>query len=58
MNIFSVRVYLSKGLIMYDIRIGSYQSGTNYGKSHDHGSGFRILEKNLNKLYSVHEKVE
>ena len=49
---------LDKGLIMYDIRIGSYQSGANYGKAHDHGSGFRILEKNLNKLYSIHEKVE
>lgn len=49
---------IDKGLIMYDIRIGSYQSGSNYGKTHDHGSGFRILEKNLNKLYSTHEKVE
>ena len=49
---------LDKGLIMYDIRIGSYQSGKNYGKAHDHGSGFRILEKNLCKLYSIHEKVE
>lgn len=49
---------LNKGLIMYDIRIGSYQSGDNYGKAHDHGSGFRILEKNLNKLYSIHEIVE
>ena len=49
---------LDKGLIMYDIRIGSYRSGLNYGKTHDHGSGFRILEKNIWKLYSVHEKVE
>lgn len=49
---------IDKGLIMYDIRIGSYQSGKNYGKAHDHGSGFRIQEKNLNKLYSAHEKVE
>ena len=49
---------LDKGLIMFDIRIGSYQSGKNYGKAHDHGSGFRILEKNLCKLYSKHEKVK
>lgn len=49
---------LDKGLIMFDIRIGSYQSGTNYGKAHDHGSGFRILESNLCKLYSKYEKVE
>lgn len=49
---------LDKGLIMYDIRIGSYQSGANYGKPHDHGSGFRILEKNLQLLYSEKETVE
>lgn len=49
---------LDKGLIMYDIRIGSYQSGKNIGKAHDHGSGFRILEKNLCKLYSEKEIVE
>ncbi len=49
---------IDKGLIMYDIRIGSYQSGVKYGKAHDHGSGFRILEKNLNQLYSEHEKID
>lgn len=49
---------IDKGLIMYDIRIGSYQSGINYGKTHDHGSGFRIAENNLSKLYSTHEKIE
>ena len=49
---------LDKGLIMYDIRIGSYHSGENYGKAHDHGSGFRISEKNLNKLYSNNEKID
>lgn len=49
---------LDKGLIMYDIRVGSYKSGKNYGKSHDHGSGFRILESNLKKLYSECEKIE
>lgn len=49
---------LDKGMIMYDIRIGSYQSGSNYGKTHDHGSGFRILENNLCKLYSKKEIIE
>ena len=49
---------IDKGTIMYDIRIGSYQSGANYGKAHDHGSGFRIQEKNLSNLYSKHEVVE
>jgi hypothetical protein len=49
---------IDKGFIMYDIRIGSYKSGKNIGKTHDHGSGFRILEKNLKKLYSVSESIE
>lgn len=49
---------VDEGLIMYDIRIGSYKSGRNYGKPHDHGSGFRIIESNLRLLYSEYEKVE
>lgn len=49
---------LQEGEIMYDIRIGSYKSGTNYGKSHDHGSGFRILPHSLGKLFTYHEEVE
>lgn len=49
---------IDKGLIMYDIRIGCYQSGANYGKSHDHGSGFRILERDIHRLYSNKEIVD
>ena len=43
---------LDRGLIMFDIRIGSYKSGRNVGKAHDHGSGFHILESNLRLLFS------
>lgn len=43
---------LDRGLIMFDIRIGSYKSGRNIGKAHDYGSGFRILESNLRLLFS------
>lgn len=49
---------VDKGLIMYDIRIGSYQSGKNYGKAHDHGSGFRIIESNIKLLFESHEHIE
>lgn len=49
---------LDSGRIMYDIRIGSYQSGPNYGKPHDHGSCFRILESDLKHLYETREPVE
>ncbi len=49
---------IDRGLIMYDIRIGSYQTGLKYGKPHDHGSGFRILESNLKLLYEEHIEIE
>lgn len=48
---------LDQGKIMYDIRMGSYQSGINIGKPHDHGSCFRILPKDLHLLYAKHEQV-
>ncbi|MBR4563413.1 MAG: MvaI/BcnI restriction endonuclease family protein [Paludibacteraceae bacterium] len=48
---------LDKGKIMFDIRIGSYQSGSNTGKAHDHGSGFRIKAEDLPLLYEYHESV-
>lgn len=43
---------------MYDIRIGSYKSGKNYGKAYDHGSGFRIMEPNVRLLFARMETVE
>lgn len=49
---------VDRGLIMYDIRIGSYKSGKNYGKAHDHGSGFRIMEPNVRLLFAQMETVE
>lgn len=48
---------IDEGTIMYDIRIGSYSSGRNYGKAHDHGSGFRILERNLHQLFENRESI-
>lgn len=42
---------LSDGQIMFDIRIGLYRSGKNKGKTHDHGSGFRIKREHMNLLY-------
>lgn len=48
---------LDQGEIMYDIRIGSYKSGAKYGKTHDHGSGFRIREHKIVDLYSDSERI-
>jgi len=45
---------LESGDICFDLRMGAYKTGKRKGKSHDHGSGFRIKAKNINKLYSQH----
>lgn len=49
---------IENGVIMFDIRIGVHNSGKNYGKTHDHGSGFRIKRDNFNELYEYFQVVE
>lgn len=46
---------IKEGKIKYDIRLGVYRSGKNLGKTHDHGSGFRVLKNNLDKVFKVEE---
>lgn len=46
---------VKNGIIKYDIRIGSYKSGKNIGKIHDHGSGFRIQKNEITSLFTVTE---
>jgi len=43
-----------KGIICYEIRLGLYKSG----KYHDHGSGFRVNNNQLSKLYNSFIDVE
>ncbi len=47
---------IKEGIILYDVRIGEYKSGKYKGKTHDHGSGFRIHKNNLDKIFNV-EKI-
>lgn len=42
---------IENGSIQFDIRIGVYNSGKSIGKTHDHGSGFRIQKENFKNLY-------
>lgn len=44
---------IEKGDILVDIRIGVYNSGKNKGKTHDHGTGFRIKLDKLLKYGNV-----
>jgi hypothetical protein len=48
---------IENGGIMFDIRIGVYNSGINFGKTHDHGSGFRVKAANFKNLYCTYEKI-
>lgn len=49
---------IKDGNIMFDLRIGVYSSGKNYGKTHDHGSGFRIKKENFENLYEKKLKLK
>lgn len=40
---------LNAGCVYVDLRLGAYKSGKNKGKTHDHGTGFRISLPNLFK---------
>ncbi len=42
---------LRAGSIYVDLRIGQYHGGANDGKTHDHGTGFRIKEKDQAALF-------
>lgn len=48
---------LREGKIRLDIRIGSYKTGIRIGKPHDHGSGFRIKECDIEELYADKKSV-
>lgn len=45
---------IQNGIIMFDFRIGAYKNklSKQYGKTHDHGSAFRIKKEHLNSLYT------
>ena len=48
---------IENGGIMFDIRIGVHNSGKNIGKTHDHGSGFRVKLQNFKNLYCSFEEL-
>ena len=52
-NFDSFIVLLKKGIILVDIRIGQYPDG----RTHDHGTGFRVLPNQLDLCFQYREKV-
>lgn len=48
---------VEKGIILVDVRIGQYSSGKNKGKTHDHGTGFRIKPEKLDLCFDQRKKI-
>jgi len=42
---------LANGYIIVTFSVGVFRNGNRQGQIHDHGTGFRIYHKNLNKLF-------
>ena len=49
---------LEAGKIYVDLRIGQYHSGRNAGKTHDHGTGFRIREYDQPFLFTNNLRID
>lgn len=48
---------LEAGKIYVDLRIGQYHNGKNKGKTHDHGTGFRIREIDQPLLFKIQNRI-
>lgn len=48
---------LEQGKIYIDLRIGQYHGGAKDGKTHDHGTGFRIKEMDQPLLFKTSKKI-
>lgn len=48
---------LESGKIYVDLRIGQYHNGKNKGKTHDHGTGFRIRETDQHLLFKIQNRI-
>jgi len=44
---------IENGTVRYDNRLGIYRTGEKKGNLHNHGGGFRINAKNLDKLFAT-----
>ena len=48
---------LEQGKIYIDLRIGQYHGGDKDGQTHDHGTGFRIKERDQHLLFRVNKRI-
>lgn len=57
LNINKFRSAIEEDKLKIDIRIGSFRSGKNKGKYHDHGTGFRIKKQDFLCIFDSFEKI-
>ena len=57
LNIDKFKKAIEEDRLKIDIRIGVYRSGLNYGKYHDHGTGFRINKRDFLHLYDQYKQL-
>ena len=55
LNLENLLESVEKDIILFDIRIGIYKTGKKRGKTHDHGSGFRIKKRDLERVFKIEE---
>ena len=48
---------IEQGRIYIDLRIGQYHNGDKKGQTHDHGTAFRIKEKDHPKLFRIKDRI-
>jgi len=49
---------IENGIVKVELRIGVYPlDHRNAGKTHDHGTGFRVLERNLQDCFAYRDKI-
>lgn len=48
---------LEEGKVYIDLRIGQYHNGPKKGKTHDHGTGFRIKEIDQPRLFKINRRI-
>ena len=48
---------LEQGKIYIDLRIGQYHGGVKNGRTHDHGTGFRIKESDQPLLFKINRRI-
>jgi len=57
LNINKFKTAIESDKLKIDIRVGTYRSGKNKGKYHDHGTGFRINKRDFLHLFDNFTKV-